>query len=118
MIIITSENYIFKAEGYCSNTYREKRGRQVTISSNGIKKESFTRIVEKLDIEVTNVSQSQYDILLDIFSFENSFIVEDTQRRIESGTFLIEGDVFKLNSTEDKSEKNYYYSGNIPITKE
>ena len=118
MIIITSDNYTFKAEGYCGNKYIEKRGRKTTTSSNGIKKETFTRVVEKLDIDITFATQEQYDILLDIFAFENSFVIEDTQRKIEIGTFFIDTDVFKLNSVEDKYNKNYYYTGSIPVTKE
>ena len=114
MIKITSTSYSATAEG--STTMEGKKtGRVVTISTNGISKESSTRSMRTYNITITNMDQANYDELMDMFLYDNDFVIEDTNRNFEVGNFFIDSDSFKLQDNEDKKEKGYYYTGAIPI---
>jgi len=117
MIIITSNSYSCTCEGMIA-IKRSKRGRVITNSTNQIKKEDSVRVVTELSsVSITNMDQENYDILLDIFSYENSFVIEDTNRNIKLGNFIIDSEELSLQDIENKKEKSYYYTGNLPNLK-
>jgi hypothetical protein len=116
MIIINSLNYTVMCDGMLED-YSSKLSRIVTEATNGSKDETYTRVVDEYDIIVSEMSDTNYKTLKNMYKFENSFTIKDTRRGIEDGMFFIDMDTLKLASQEDKKNKTFIYNGSIPIRK-
>jgi len=116
LIIIKSNNYTIRANGTLK-VKMKKRGRIVTDSTNGVKDESYTRRLKTYDLNISKMTQGNYNNLLDMYGKENSFTVEDTDRNIFDGQFFIDTNEFSLQENENKKEKGYYYNGSTPLEK-
>ena len=114
MIVIQSLSLTAKFEGVLMD-YVSKTGRVLTEATNGTIDETYTRATREYDITVSECDLDNYRILQNIFMFENTFSINDTAKNIIDKEFIIDANTFKLNETEDKSNKTFLYSGSIPV---
>jgi len=116
MLIFTSTNIIAKATGI-AKVIPKKIHRIKTTSTNGIDNETSVRGKVNYNITITEMSQDNYDKMLDIFRLENDFGFMDTERGFDGQSYYLDMDEFSLNEIENKDEKVFYYSGAFLITK-
>jgi len=116
MIVLTSTNYKIKLEGYIEDE-SGKIGREVTTSTNGVRKESYLRYVDECILIINRCTQANYNDLKDMFKSDNLFEVKDTSREMEYGDMFFDLDSIKLTPTENKKDKIFTYSGNLKASR-
>ena len=116
MVYLESTNYLVEIQGYIDE-YRDKRGYVETESQEGVTEETFVRNVTNCDIVVSEVSAIEYLRLQDMISFENEFTVVDTVRNFEQNKMRYSGRNFRLTPIQNNKDKEFYYTGTIPLIK-
>jgi hypothetical protein len=116
MVRLTSKikNYTVVCEGYLKKI-PSKRNRILTTSVNGVLEESFTRANYDYDVIINDMDDENYSIFCELFLRDNQFLIDDTERGITDGYFMIDMEEPPLQEVEDKNEKEFYYTGNFRI---
>lgn len=116
MILIESDNY--KVEFYgTSRKLPKKVHYNKTISTNGIENSTTVRPKMDYEINVVKMEQVDYDKLIKIFLYENSFSFIDKDKNHEGQQYEISGEQFSLDEVENKKHKSYQYKGVFNIEK-
>jgi len=116
MIKFTSTNYEALAEGM-TKKIPTKVHNNITVSTNGIEEETNVRVKMDYEINIAKIEQADYNDLLNMFSYENDFSINDNSRNHEGTHYKITGTTFSLTEIENKNDKNFYYTGAFGIVK-
>jgi len=115
-IKIYNSNYVIRAEGKLTPLiFRE--GQRISVSTNGVKKLEWTRSIKNFNIQIDEMTQENYDKLMEIYQNGENFMVFDSVKNIDVGDYLIPSNSFSLPETEDKTLKRFIYNGNFTVEK-
>jgi hypothetical protein len=92
-----------------------RRNRVLTTSVNGVLDESYTRANYEYDCIITEINKLNYDELCEMFLRENRFLIDDVSQGISDGYFMLDYEEIPLQEIEDKSGKEFYYTGSLRL---
>lgn len=113
--VVTSK--IVKFEGYVPRVLDEDKLNQVvTHSTANVRNETFTGTIKKYNINVTEMTESNYKDLMFFLRNAITFQVKDTDTGFEdSAKYTFDGNGLALTCTEDKDQSEMIYSGGLAI---
>ena len=94
----------------------KKRDRSVTTSISGHNKESYVRALKTISsINITYMTEAMYEILEDIYQFDNLFDITDNSSNKTYSKVYIDVDEFGLTPKYDRVKNQIFYSGTITL---
>ena len=94
----------------------KKRDRNITTSISGHNKESYVRALKTISsINITYMTEAMYEILEDIYQFDNLFDITDNSSNKTYSKVYIDVDEFGLTPKYDRIKNQVFYSGNITL---
>ena len=94
----------------------KKRDRSVTTSISGHNEESYVRALKTISsINITYMTEAMYEILEDIYQFDNLFDITDNSSNKTYSKVYIDVDEFGLTPKYDRVNNQVFYSGTITL---